>query len=620
MSIPYNGQEFTFHNPNGSQIKVRGWGDQSAAVFETLDGHTVVKDPLSGFYHYATLSADREDLVPIGIPVGRAAPETLGLPQNIRIPGAAARARAQAAHDDLGGQRRWEVRRERKRAQLRAVADADKARPDAAPPPAGTTGDYVGLCLLVQFPDVPGTITQAQVEDFCNQPGYTGFGNNGSVSDYFEAVSDRKLRYTNRVTAYYTTQHARAHYTDPSIPYRTRAQELIAEALDALRAGGFDFSVLSSDGGGFVYALNVFYAGAGVNNWAEGLWPHSWGLATTYTASPTKTFSDYQITDMGTQLTLRTFCHENGHMICDFPDLYDTGYESLGIGDYCLMCYGGSDTNPTQVGAYLKNAAGWTSKMTTLSPGMTATVAAGINDFLIHPRSATEYFILENRQQSGRDTALPDAGLAIWHVDHLGSNSNEQMTPSQHYECTLEQADNRSDLERKANLGDVTDLYGGPSALGFGADTSPNSNWWDGNTSGLEIEQISAPGATMTFKVRHPVAVGQLKQVLSGGDGVIYAVAGNGDLLWYRHDGRHDGSFVWAEGSPKKVGVGGVACARCSLRRRRGDLRHRRQRRPVVVPPRWPSRRQLRLGRGLAEEGRRRLGRPAHGCSPAATG
>jgi len=37
---------------------------------------------------------------------------------------------------------------------------------------------------------------------------------------------------------------------------------------------------------------------------------------------------------------------------------------------------------------------------------------------------------------------------------------------------------------------------------------------------------------------------------------VIYGIDDNGDLLWYRHDGRGDGSFIWADGSPKKVGVG----------------------------------------------------------------
>ncbi|MDF2571672.1 MAG: hypothetical protein K0R55_3276 [Sporomusa sp.] len=38
--------------------------------------------------------------------------------------------------------------------------------------------------------------------------------------------------------------------------------------------------------------------------------------------------------------------------------------------------------------------------------------------------------------------------------------------------------------------------------------------------------------------------------------GVIYALMDNGDLLWYRHDGRGDGSFTWAANEGKKVGNG----------------------------------------------------------------
>lgn len=499
MPSPFVGEEFTFHNPDGTEIQVRGWGNQFGAVFETLDGYTVVPDPVSGHYHYAALDADREELVPSGEPVATADAEALALPKHLRSPRATATSRAQAARDELGGRPQWEIRRRARRAQRRAAGG-----PAGAPPPAATVGDYTGLVLLVEFPDVPATITRDEIDNFCNQVGYSGFGNNGSAYDYFLSVSDGKLRYRNQVAKYHRAKHPRAHYTDPAIPYGTRAQELIKEALDELKADGFDFSVLSSDSSGFVYALSMFYAGNRVNNWSQGLWPHSWTLANSYAASGGKTISDYQITDLGTQLTLRTFCHENGHMICDFPDLYD--YDSVlvgnGVGNYCLMCFGSSNTNPVQVNAYLKNAAGWTSKLTTLTPGATASVAAGSNDFLIHRRSATEYFILENRQQTGRDTAIPDAGMAIWHVDENGNNSNEQMTPSKHYELSLEQADNRFDLEHRANGGDSEDLYGGSTSHAFGGATAPDSNWWDGTASGLEIEDISAPGATMTVRTK----------------------------------------------------------------------------------------------------------------------
>ena len=46
------------------------------------------------------------------------------------------------------------------------------------------------------------------------------------------------------------------------------------------------------------------------------------------------------------------------------------------------------------------------------------------------------------------------------------------------------------------------------------------------------------------------------KQVFPGDDGVIYAITSGGDLLWYRHDGRADGSFRWAASEGKKVGSG----------------------------------------------------------------
>ena len=45
MSVPFFGKEFTFTQPDGSQIQVRGWGDQHYAVFETLDGYTVAQNP-----------------------------------------------------------------------------------------------------------------------------------------------------------------------------------------------------------------------------------------------------------------------------------------------------------------------------------------------------------------------------------------------------------------------------------------------------------------------------------------------------------------------------------------------------------------------------------------------
>jgi hypothetical protein len=119
--------------------------------------------------------------------------------------------------------------------------------PSGAPPPGSTPGDYLGLVLLIDFSDFPKTISRDKVDDFCNKPGYSGFGNNGSATDYFRDVSDGKLRYKNVVASYYRAKHPRSHYTDPAIAYGTRAQELIREALDKLKADGFNFSNLTAE-------------------------------------------------------------------------------------------------------------------------------------------------------------------------------------------------------------------------------------------------------------------------------------------------------------------------------------------------------------------------------------
>lgn len=498
MSAPFLNERFTFTNPDGSKVQVIGSGNQFFAHFETDDGYTVVKDPQSGYFAYAESAGDGQRLTPVSDAiVGKTDPAALNLPKHVRASASVARGIANTSELLQTPEPRWRTRRKEKKAM---AVRSMKAGLRSDPMLAATVGTYVGLCILIDFPDVPQTIARQQVVDFCNQTGYSGYGNNGSVKDYFFDNSRGRLTYTNVVTEYYRATHNRSHYTDPSVSYGTRARELIVEALNHLKSQGFNFNQLSADSSGFIYALNVFYAGDRVNNWSEGLWPHQWSLASAYDAGSGKKFSDYQITNMGNSLSLRTFCHENGHMICDFPDLYDYGGESSGIGHFCLMCNGGNDLNPVQVGAYLKNEAGWSTSLTNISPGITANLNAANNDFYIHSKSAEEYFIVENRQKAGRDQHLPGSGLAIWHVDENGSNSNEQMTASQHYECSLEQADNRFDMENRANAGDATDLFAAPAATQFNDTTAPNSKWWDNTNSNLRISEISASGNIMTFR------------------------------------------------------------------------------------------------------------------------
>jgi hypothetical protein len=141
MSVPFFGKRFTFTQPDGTQLDVRGWGDQHHAVFQTLDGFTVTQDPVSGFYEYATVSGDREDLKPSGIRPGARDPVAFGLSPGARISRTAAAAKAMERSGMAPGRSRWEIRRSDAKNALR-MADPGIA---FAPPSRQTVGAYVGF-------------------------------------------------------------------------------------------------------------------------------------------------------------------------------------------------------------------------------------------------------------------------------------------------------------------------------------------------------------------------------------------------------------------------------------------------------------------------------------------
>lgn len=245
-----------------------------------------------------------------------------------------------------------------------------------------------------------------------------------------------------------------------------------------------------------IYAINVFYAGDVVNNYAQGLWPHSWHLSAPFNVGLGKLANDYQISNMGRELTLGTFCHENGHMICDFPDLYSPSDGWNGVGSFCLMSYGGippNEKNPTHICAYLRHAAGWTSTSNVISPRSNYSLRAGRNEFAIFSKNNAEYFIVENRERTGRDVGLSDSGLAVWHIDESGSNYDVGNSPSKQRECTLIQADSNQSID------DGTDLYPDGENSQLGDATTPNSKWLDGSSSGLDIQNVSSAGPSVTF-------------------------------------------------------------------------------------------------------------------------
>ncbi len=529
-SAPFE-KTISFCQPDGTVISLWGKGDEFHAVFETLDGYTVVFNPATKAYEYADLSADGNDLVTTGLRVGRETPTGTSLAKHLRVSRKSARAKARQRYlrweEGLQVQRRWnELKTFRRNLDRQAAGEPVLL----APPSFTTTGTKVGLCLLIDFDDDPATIPQAEVVQFCHGDSYTGYGNNGSVKKYFQDNSGGLLTYSNVVTVYLripNSLHPKSWYNDTSKDCGSQGNLLIRDAIAILTnlpnyatAILPAFDNLTVDANGNVLACNVFYAGGNGGVWSYGLWPHSWSLYEVGAQSlgpGGKKVYDYQITDMGSSLELGTFCHENGHMLCGFPDIYDYDYDSIGgAGMFCLMNSGGHGVNPVQVNAYLKRAAGWAttlalSSTSSLTATLTSSAGPAFNRFYRYakPGSSTEYFLLENRQRIGRDANLPAAGIAVWHVDELGDRDNQSLVFNgnhANYELTLVQADNLWHFQKDVNSGDKNDLfYLGNTAAAysnrFSDSSSPHARWWDGTASSIHFWNFSTSSTVMTFQV-----------------------------------------------------------------------------------------------------------------------
>lgn len=507
---PYFGEEFTYYQPDGSSFQVRLYGDEFYAVAETLSGQVVIRDAATGYFCYAALNKDSTDYISTGQIIGTSADPSAARSAATLPPPGLRLAKSAEAQKHAAGRSRLNADSKGRtiiqpEAGLDILSDGGIA---PAPPGAPTVGKRVGLVLLVEFPDHPGdvTISQAEVDAYCNEPGYTGFGNAGSVRDFYYDQSDGMLEYNCSVTAYYTARTNRDYYTDNTIAFGTRARELIIEALNHLKSTGFDFTTVDGNNDGIIDGVNTFYAGTRVNAWSEGLWPHKSSLYWSGASGTGVSGSlQYQITDMTTSLKLGTFCHENGHMLCDFPDLYvystTQSPAGRGVGYFSLMCNYGYSTAPIGIDAYLKYKAGW-SDVENLSSASHLRGAVNVdrNHFYryANPADAKEYFLIETRQKIGYENSayLVDQGLAIWHVDEDGSNTYPDGT---HYELSLEQADGLAQLEAGLSYGGAGDLFHNGDNDTFSDASSPNAHWWDGSDSSLTIHSISAVANPMTF-------------------------------------------------------------------------------------------------------------------------
>ena len=114
------GETLTFPQPAGPQVRLRVFGDEFYARYETLDGHTVVLDTDLGLYCYATLAGGPPHLHGGGdrqARPARAAHPPPGGPRGAQRPLRAPLRRAAAPPDDHGLPPGADRRRERRPAR-----------------------------------------------------------------------------------------------------------------------------------------------------------------------------------------------------------------------------------------------------------------------------------------------------------------------------------------------------------------------------------------------------------------------------------------------------------------------------------------------------------------------
>ncbi len=561
VAAPHTGELMTMDQPDGSQVDVRLFGDEFYVRGEGVDGFTVMRDPRSGAICYAALNADSTEWVSTGqvyhgVDAGGAgrssALASRGIAPGLDLkPEARRRIRARAARElGLDPAPGGSPDAANGPAALGKIASSSSSLSTSAVSAEDSVKKVTGVIVLVEFPDVRAAFTQEQIGDMANLKGFNANGNNGSIRDYFLDVSHGKFEYTLETTEYYMARNNKDYY-DRADGY-AGGQELIKEALQGLEAKGYDFSKLTASSTGTVRGVNVLFAGASGKVWAQGLWAHRGNI-------PALNFdgvkvSGYMLAYIGTALTIGTFIHESGHLIFGWPDLYDYDSDSRGAGSYCLMS-GQHAKNPQPPNAYLRAGQGWEPMLDlkTVSNGLVAAPSNGRANYrFANPANAKESYVIENIAKKGRWANMPDDGLMIWHVDDAGNNSWQDRTPAQHYRVSVVQADGKFDLERNVNGGGANDLFHLGNNASFTAETAPDSKWWSGSESGLNLINISAVKDTMTFQIQG-MTVGLAGGRGNGGAHGLLGRLGKGGYVW-RMDGRR--APLPAEGPGRAAAAG----------------------------------------------------------------
>lgn len=378
------------------------------------------------------------------------------------------------------------------------------------------------LVLLINYSDTQPQYSQADFMAMMNESGYKGIG---SFRDYYLAQSYGALDIETTVTPWVTLVGDKAHYGADG------AVNMIVEALKIIDPD-INLKDFDNDGDGVLDGLAVIHQGCGYEmsgNPAD-IWSHSseiYGLELDGVTVRRYTIEPEQLST-GQQANIGVISHEFGHNL-GAPDFYDSDYEGSGgefpgTGMWDLMASGawngtnGHGDRPAGMNMWQKIALGWvtpsvldSTQTVSLNPAGDSAEACRINTTV-----PGEYFIVENRQQTGPfDVALPGSGMIIYHAtediirQRVEPNTVNAKYPQGMYMICADA--NRDPHETASSYGDINSPYavfpGSAHITTFSDETLPSSCSTSGRYSYFELNDICQleDGAT-TFNYHQLVA------------------------------------------------------------------------------------------------------------------
>ena len=339
-----------------------------------------------------------------------------------------------------------------------------------------------GLTMIVDFSDQQAAFSEAQIDDWLNKPGFTMGSTKGSVRDYYYEISNGHFLLVNDVVGYYRAKNPKSYYESGS--GYSRAGELVNEVISYFDPT-VDFSKYDNDHNGTTEAISIVYAGSG-QTWGQGLWPHSGYVNQTKDGVR---LGNYNMCDMGSSLGIYVFCHECGHMIFGWPDLY-------WFGDYCIMGNRMSDVNPVPVNDFFRADQGWIPTVD-ITGNMNARYDIWPNGTAyryLNPSNDKQMYLWTNVKNTGRYASLRGKGILLFRYDN-GIRGNTSGTSRCLY---VVEADGNNALagDQWPSPGSAAKdfFYSGNNAE-FSSGTSPAASW------GLKLYDMTVAADTMQFSV-----------------------------------------------------------------------------------------------------------------------